>query len=234
MNTLFERDIQNTKDEWLTPPHIIKALGSFDLDPCSPIKRPWATALNHYTEADNGLTKEWFGRVWCNPPYSDISPWLKKCVHHGNAIALTFARTETANFFRYVWEKADSIFFFAGRLQFYHVTGIGSGRNAGAPSVLIAYGENNSDAIAESNLAGKHIPINATNVIVVAASPKWFSIVSIAVRNCGEESLKPIYDMVERIAPDKIAGNHNWKAKIRQQMQVYRRVRNENLFENHR
>lgn len=32
------------KDEWLTPPEIIKALGgpeSFDLDPCAPIKRPW-------------------------------------------------------------------------------------------------------------------------------------------------------------------------------------------------
>lgn len=29
------------KDEWLTPPQIIKALGGFDLDPCSPINRPW-------------------------------------------------------------------------------------------------------------------------------------------------------------------------------------------------
>ncbi len=28
-------------DEWLTPPSILKELGHFDLDPCSPINRPW-------------------------------------------------------------------------------------------------------------------------------------------------------------------------------------------------
>ena len=41
----------NTKnnDEWLTPPDIIKALGEFDLDPSSPINRPWETAKKHYT-----------------------------------------------------------------------------------------------------------------------------------------------------------------------------------------
>ena len=42
-------------DEWLTPPEIIKALGPFDLDPCSPITRPWDTALKHYSILDMGL-----------------------------------------------------------------------------------------------------------------------------------------------------------------------------------
>lgn len=32
---------QGSKDEWLTPPGIIKSLGEFDLDPCAPVKRPW-------------------------------------------------------------------------------------------------------------------------------------------------------------------------------------------------
>ena len=26
----------------------------------------------------NGLARPWSGRVWCNPPYSDIEPWLRK------------------------------------------------------------------------------------------------------------------------------------------------------------
>lgn len=234
MNTLFEINDQKRKDEWLTPPSIIKALGTFDLDPCSPIVRPWPTALDHYTELDNGLAKNWFGRVWCNPPYSDIAPWLKKCFTHGNAIALTFARTETANFFKYVWDAADSIFFFSGRIQFHHVNGRSSGRNAGAPSVLIAYGENNSDAIAESGLKGKHVPLNSQQIIVVGVSPKWVTVVSMAVRNCGDESMRPIYDVVERIAPDKVANNPNWKAKVRQKVQEIRRKSlnntNNNLF----
>jgi phage N-6-adenine-methyltransferase len=32
-----------------------------------------------YAEADDGLAQDWTGeRVWCNPPYSDIAPWVEK------------------------------------------------------------------------------------------------------------------------------------------------------------
>lgn len=35
-----------------------------------------------WTEKDNALTKSWAGeRVWCNPPYSDIAPWVGKAWH---------------------------------------------------------------------------------------------------------------------------------------------------------
>ncbi len=37
-------------------------------------KRP-----RYYTPAENGLAQPWDGeRVWCNPPYSSIEPWLEK------------------------------------------------------------------------------------------------------------------------------------------------------------
>ena len=94
MDTSFDR-IKEGKDEWLTPPGIIKSLGEFDLDPCSPeeYKRPWSTAKNHMTLSDDGLSKEWFGRVWCNPPYGrETFKWLNKLYHHGNGLALIFAR----------------------------------------------------------------------------------------------------------------------------------------------
>lgn len=61
-------------DEWLTPPEIMSSLGAFDLDPCSPINRPWPTAGIHYTVEDDGLSKPWFGRVWCNPPHLVARP----------------------------------------------------------------------------------------------------------------------------------------------------------------
>lgn len=224
MNTLFEQSPENRKDEWLTPPQIVTSLGSFDLDPCSPIDRPWATAGTHYTENDNGLLREWFGRVWCNPPYSDIGSWLKKCVYHGNAISLVFARTDTQAFFRHVWNKADSVFFFSSRLQFYHVDGSCSRRNAGAPSVLVAYGLNNVEAIEASGLQGKHVHINSIPLIVVGVSPTWIQVVTIAVKHYGDDELRPVYEMVERIAPDKVAKNQHWKAKIRQSIQYIRKA----------
>lgn len=223
MNTLFERNITNYKDEWLTPLPIIQSLGQFDLDPCSPINRPWNTAQHHYTIEDNGLQKNWFGRVWCNPPYSDIENWVKKCAYHANSTLLVFARTETEWFFRHIWNKADSIFFFANRIRFYDVNGNKAASNSGAPSVLVAYGKINVEALADSNLQGKHIPLNYTPIIIVGISPKWISVVTIAVNQFGDQQLKPIYDMVERIAPDKISNNQHWKAKVRQQLQLIRK-----------
>ena len=96
-----QRAYEGRTDEWLTPPEILKAIGEFDLDPCSPINRPWNTAKKHYTVEDNGLIQEWIGRVFLNPPYGpETGKWLQKLAEHGNGIALIFARTETDMFFK--------------------------------------------------------------------------------------------------------------------------------------
>lgn len=146
------------KDEWLTPPHIISALGEFDLDPCSPINRPWPTAAEHYTIIDNGLAKPWHGRVWCNPPYGvEASKWLARMVDHQNGTALVFARTETRMFFDHVWPKASAILFIEGRLHFHHVDGRRAAANSGAPSVLVAYGERDANKLHSSGIAGKFV-----------------------------------------------------------------------------
>ena len=149
----------NTKnnDEWLTPPEIINSLGEFDVDPCTPINRPLDTALIHYNKNDDGFTKEWHGRVWCNPPYGrEKFQWINKLAAHGNGMTLIFARTETIGFHSEVWNKADAIFFFKGRLKFHYVDGT-QGQCANAPSCLVAYGQNNVEAIKNANLNGKLI-----------------------------------------------------------------------------
>lgn len=148
------------KDEWLTPPEIMAALPMFDLDPCAPIARPWATALQHYTLNDDGLKQPWHGRVWCNPPYGRETPaWLDRLASHGDGIALIFAGTETDMFFRHVWERATALLFLRGRLHFHHVDGRRAAANGGAPSVLIAYGERNTLALADSGLAGRYVSL---------------------------------------------------------------------------
>lgn len=140
-------------DEWLTPPEILNALGAFDLDPCSPINRPWPTASAHYTVEDDGLSKPWHGRVWCNPPFGrEAVKWLRRMAEHGNGIALIPARTETAMFYECVWGVCDAVLFIKGRPHFHFVDGRRADFNSGAPICLVAYGAANRDALIASGL----------------------------------------------------------------------------------
>lgn len=138
----------STKDEWLTPPEIIRALGEFDLDPCAPRVRPWDMAKQHYTIEDNGLFKPWHGRIWLNPPYGkETFRWLSRLkAHGGGGVALIFARTETHGFHDHIFSEAHSLFFFRGRISFYHVNGKRGG-TAAAPSCLVSYSEADTVAI---------------------------------------------------------------------------------------
>lgn len=145
-------------DEWLTPVELIRKLGDFDLDPCSPITPPWRTATTMLNKLDDGLSAEWEGRVWLNPPYGKMAEkWLEKLADHGNGIALIFARTETSAFFSQVWGRADALLFLAGRLHFHHVDGTRARANSGAPSVLVAYGTHNVEVLRQVSSMGQYI-----------------------------------------------------------------------------
>lgn len=147
---------------WLTPPEIIEILGPFDLDPCFGSPRPWNTAAEHFGPDSGGgmggLCTPWKGFVWCNPPYDqEAGKWLERCYEHGNALALIFARTETIQFHAQVWNRADAVFFFKGRLTFCNASGVRAKANGGAPSVLVFYGPLAIERVRASGLSGKLI-----------------------------------------------------------------------------
>lgn len=138
---------------WLTPPHIIDALGPFDLDPCA--APGWPTATEHYILPTDGLAQPWRGMVWLNPPYgSEAWTWLDRLAQHGSGIALIFARTETAGFVSQVWDKADAVLFLHGRLHFHYPDGTRAPANSGAPSCLVAYGKEAHQRLERCGLAG--------------------------------------------------------------------------------
>ncbi|WP_267901234.1 DNA N-6-adenine-methyltransferase, partial [Dulcicalothrix desertica] len=60
-------------DNWYTPPYIVElvvqVLGEIDLDPCAEVGKK-IPAREHYTIDFDGLSKQWHGRVFLNPPYS--------------------------------------------------------------------------------------------------------------------------------------------------------------------
>lgn len=144
---------------WLTPPHVIAALGDFDLDPCA--APGWRTAGRHVVLPEDGLAGDWEGRVWLNPPYGNEAwVWLSKLAAHGRGTALIFARTETSGFVEQVWGKASAVKFLHGRLHFHYPDGSRAKANSGAPSVLVAYGIEDAIRLQASNLPGTFLMLD--------------------------------------------------------------------------
>lgn len=148
-------------DEWYTPKEIIDALGHFDVDPCAPIFPLWRTADIMYDIIDDGLSKEWEGRVWLNPPYSRpaIEQFVNKLAVHGNGIALLLNRCDSKMFQDVIFNKATAMIFLRKRIRFYRPDGTrGGSPNCG--SVLIAFGEKNAEVLMNCGFEGKFVRLN--------------------------------------------------------------------------
>lgn len=128
-------------DTWLTPLDVIRKFNDygthFDLDPCAFPGHQTADRL--ICEPENGLAAEWKGRVWLNPPYSNVQEWLEKLERHGNGIALVFARTET-KWAQWALQRARAVLLPAGRFTFLKPDGSKPVGNAGAPSMFLSFG----------------------------------------------------------------------------------------------
>lgn len=146
---------------WLTPSYLVEPLGGFDLDPCGAPGHALAERTYQIDDGEDGLELPWEGRVWLNPPYGkQTEPFLKKMVQHGHGTALIFARTETKSFHENVWQAATSCLFLRGRVSFLHSDGSKASANAGAPSVLVAYGVEDAAALLRSGIPGKYVAIS--------------------------------------------------------------------------
>ena len=130
-----EKPNKGLSDNWMTPLEIINKLGAFDLDPCGDVRHKTANTIY----PSNGLSSDWFGRVWLNPPYSSVGSWLEKLAQHGSGVALVFARTDT-KWAQKILPITDSVFFLSGRIKFQSFERDVRG-TAGAPSMFLSFGE---------------------------------------------------------------------------------------------
>lgn len=117
-------------EESYTPAKYIESarlvMGGIDLDPASnPMAQQTVNADTYYTKDDNGLEKEWRGRVWMNPPYTArvINEFIDKMVAHYSAgdieagVVLTNNNTDTS-WFHNGASVASAVCFTAGRINF--------------------------------------------------------------------------------------------------------------------
>ena len=142
-------------NEWYTPAEYIEAarrtMGSIDLDPAScEVANRVVKAENIYTIDDDGLTQEWYGNIWLNPPYAGelIKQFAEKLVSSDfeQAIVLVNNATETA-WFNTLIEAATAVVFPRGRVRFYMPDGA-----TGAPlqgQAVLYVGDNPEDFMRE-------------------------------------------------------------------------------------
>jgi ParB family chromosome partitioning protein len=102
-------------------------MGGIDIDPCScPAANGVVKAATFYDEADNGLARQWIGRVFVNPPYGDgtVDSFASKLLaelsagHASQAVFLVNNCTET-KWFQGLITQADAVCFPQGRISFW-------------------------------------------------------------------------------------------------------------------
>jgi len=160
------RTIGTGNNEWYTPAEYIdvarRVLGDIDLDPAShKIAQCTVRARKFYTKQDDGLSKQWHGRVWLNPPYAQplISQFVDKLLAERNAKRVKAAILLAHNFTDTAWfQKAamlgQAICFTRGRIAFVDERGSAAPING---QVFIYFGPD----------AGKFFDVFSENVGVV-------------------------------------------------------------------
>ena len=136
--TINQGLMTSNTDLWSTPRDFFddyNAIYHFDVDVCATAEN--ALCAKFYSPEDNGLSKEWHGVCWMNPPYGrEIGKRMKKAyessLHGATVVCLVPARTDTAWWHDYAMK--GNIEFIRGRLKF------GSSKNSAPfPSAVVVF-----------------------------------------------------------------------------------------------
>ncbi len=115
------------ENEWYTPECYIESaklvMGSIDLDPASSIiANEIVKANKFYTQDEDGLSFDWYGNVWMNPPYAQplIFQFISKLIESkeiNQAIVLVNNGTET-QWGQLLLSNSSAVCFHQSRIRF--------------------------------------------------------------------------------------------------------------------
>lgn len=153
------------ENEWYTPPELIESarrvMGGIDCDPASSaVANRVVKAETHYTAQDNGLSQEWHGAVWMNPPYAQ-----PLCAQFCAAVVAKFKANEIeqacvlvnnateTGWFQDLMSIASAVCFPRGRVRFFDPDGNPSGAPLQGQAVIYC-GDNAKGFAAEFRNSG--------------------------------------------------------------------------------
>lgn len=118
------------KDDWRTPPELYARLNAefnFALDAACETHNQLAPIGIRADKGEDGLLISWHAiacgkTVFCNPPYSNVRPWLEQAIRCRNAgspaVLLVTADTSTRWCLEAVAHEATEVRFLTGRVKF--------------------------------------------------------------------------------------------------------------------
>lgn len=122
---LGSKTTESIRDLWQTPKFVFDYYDrrfDFNCDAaCSDENR--LVNDNWLTEKDDSLSEftDWDFRNWCNPPYSDIMPWVEKAINQMDRGCLTLMlipADTSGKWFKKAFDNCSECHFISGRLAF--------------------------------------------------------------------------------------------------------------------
>ncbi len=110
------------RDLWQTPKALFDYYNdrfSFDCDVAASYEN--ALCQNYIDEGNNSLESIWQYRNWCNPPYSDIMPWVNKAIEQAEAGMITvmlIPADTSVKWFKAAFLNCSECHFISGRISF--------------------------------------------------------------------------------------------------------------------
>lgn len=143
----MEREMKKN-DTLETPEWVLSDLGEFDLDPCAGDNTNIAKVNWSINRGEDGLERDWFGFVYCNPPFYQKEIWAKKMLEHGNGI-MVLPERGSAPWFGPLADKSVYHFIMGKKINF-----IGGPSSNNLGSSLFLFGNDAVDRIINSKIPG--------------------------------------------------------------------------------
>jgi len=113
----------NIRDLWQTPEGLFNNLDlEFDFT-CDVAASSENSLCDYYfTKEFDALKEEVWGEVnWCNPPYSDITPWINKAIEQhelGQTTVMLVPADTSVKWFKLAYNSCNEVRFISGRISF--------------------------------------------------------------------------------------------------------------------
>jgi len=128
MTVISKENYNSAYQDWQTPPELIGAVlkainkDHFNMDVCCTQRN--VPAKNYLTVKEDGLTVEWDGTCWMNPPYGRMlqqfvrkaysEAYIERFYGYCSVVGLLPVRTDNVYYHKYVL-TADGVYFLQGK-----------------------------------------------------------------------------------------------------------------------